>query len=164
MFVRMIFSELQNIFLPNLVWWCSIMSQNVKRKKIVCYLQGQGHSKGSYDQSMTLGLIIHHHKPECLVKKKKNWVTAFQVKTTVNAEIFIKFLCILYLLYHLSLGNQTSCADLRLIITEASTTNWVYTDSSTLTYSITHWWWWWEGFWISLFPKGNDEKNCSLWG
>ena len=35
MFVGMIPSELQNILLSNLVWWCTF----------VCYLQGQGHSK-----------------------------------------------------------------------------------------------------------------------
>ena len=46
-------------------------------------LEGQGHSEGLYDQNMTffyvfwtadslatkLGLMIHHHKPECLVKE-----------------------------------------------------------------------------------------------
>ena len=42
-----------------------------------------------------------------------------------------------YLLYHWSLGNQTKCADLLLLITKRSTTRWAYTDSSTLTYSIT---------------------------
>ena len=32
MFVGMIFSESQNILLPNLVWWCSIISQSVMQK------------------------------------------------------------------------------------------------------------------------------------
>ena len=41
------------------------------------------------------------------------------------------------LLYHWSLGNQTRCADLLLIVTKPSTTKWAYTDSSTLTYSIS---------------------------
>ena len=53
-----------------------------------CYLQGQSHSKGSYDQNMTLstilsevlicpflatklGLMLHHQKPECPMKT--NW-------------------------------------------------------------------------------------------
>ena len=48
-------------------------------KRLVCYFQGQGHSKGSYDQNMTittvsyellillLVLIVHYHKPECLM-------------------------------------------------------------------------------------------------
>ena len=31
------------------------MSQSVMgKKKIVCYLQGQGHSEGSYDQNVSL--------------------------------------------------------------------------------------------------------------
>ena len=33
MFVQMIFSELLNLLLPNLVWWCIIMSQIVSQKK-----------------------------------------------------------------------------------------------------------------------------------
>ena len=58
MFVQIIFSEPQNILLPNLVWWCSIMSQSVMwGKKIVFYLQGQGHIKCSYDQNMTLSTV-----------------------------------------------------------------------------------------------------------
>ena len=32
----MIFSESQNILLPSLVWWCSIISKSVIWKKIVC--------------------------------------------------------------------------------------------------------------------------------
>ena len=46
-------------------------------------------------------------------------------------------------MYHLScaplisLGNQTRCADLLIIITKASTTKWPYFDSITLIYSIT---------------------------
>ena len=39
-----------------------------------CYLQGQGHSKGSYDKNMTLSnmlsVMTHHQKPECPLKKK----------------------------------------------------------------------------------------------
>ena len=53
-------------------------------KRFICCPQCQDHSKGSYDQNMTvstissellilkkkkLGLKINHHKPECLVKK-----------------------------------------------------------------------------------------------
>ena len=53
-------------------------------KRLVCYFQGQGHSQGSYDQNMTvstisselllhlltkLGLIVHFHKPDCLIEK-----------------------------------------------------------------------------------------------
>ena len=57
--------------------------------KGVCYLQGQGHSEGSYDQNMTLGQMIHHHKPECLVGQKKRRITAFKVKITVKVQNFI---------------------------------------------------------------------------
>ena len=52
-------------------------------KKLVHYLQCQGHSDGSYNQNMTiftisskvlvhatkLDLIVQHYKPECLVEK-----------------------------------------------------------------------------------------------
>ena len=40
-------------------------------------------------------------------------------------------------LYNWSLCNQTRCADVLLTITKPSTRKWVYTDSSTSTYSIT---------------------------
>ena len=56
---RMISSEPQNILLPNLVWWCIIMSQSfLYGKEFVCYLQGQGHSKGSCDKNMTLSVLF----------------------------------------------------------------------------------------------------------
>ena len=61
MFVRMIFLESQNILLPNLVWWCSIMSLSVMQKASFFsfyHLQGQGYSKSSYDQNMTLSAIF----------------------------------------------------------------------------------------------------------
>ena len=49
---------MQNILLLNVVCWSSIMSPSVMwRKKIVCSLHGQGHSKGLCDQSMTLSTI-----------------------------------------------------------------------------------------------------------
>ena len=70
MFVRMISSEPQNILLPNLVWWCSIMSQSVMWGKIVYFLQGQGHSEALMIK-VTLGLMICHHKPVSCEKKKK---------------------------------------------------------------------------------------------
>ena len=70
-------------------------------EKVVHCVQCQGHSKGLYNQNMTisvvsskllvslqpkLGLIVQHHKPECPVEK---W-----------DQTFIESLCILYLLYH----------------------------------------------------------------
>ena len=68
MCVWVICSELQNILLLNLVWWCSIMKQSVMQKTIVCCLQGQGHSIGSYNQIMTLSTI----SCELLILKQLN--------------------------------------------------------------------------------------------
>ena len=96
MFVRMIFSELQNIFLPNLVWWCSIMSQNVKRKKIVCYLQGQGNSKGSCDLNLTpFYYIFWTWQPSLvwwyIIKSQsvlwKNWVTVSRWRAKMSVFV-----------------------------------------------------------------------------
>ena len=92
MFVRMIRCEPQNILLPNLV----MMTQHHEPESCghfssCCYLLGQDHGKGLYDQNMTVdslatkfGLMIHHHKPGCLVKT--NWITAFRVKATVKGQ------------------------------------------------------------------------------
>ena len=55
----------------------------------------------------------------------------------MKVQNFVESLCILYLLYHCSLGNQSRCADLLLLITKPSTAKWAYTDSSTLSYTIT---------------------------
>ena len=76
MCVRILSSETQNILLPNLVWWCSIMSQchaegkkKKKKNKTVRCLQGQGHSKGSYDQNMSLSTI----SSELLILGNQTW-------------------------------------------------------------------------------------------
>ena len=47
-FVQTISYKLLNLSPPNLVWWCIIMSQIVFQKRLVCCLQGQYHSKGSF--------------------------------------------------------------------------------------------------------------------
>ena len=52
----MIFSKPPNILLPNLVLWCLTVSWSAC-KKIGLLFQGQGHSKGSYDQNMTVSFI-----------------------------------------------------------------------------------------------------------
>ena len=65
----------------------------------------------------------------------KKWIVKIKVK--VKVKIFIVSLCILYFLYHWSLGNQTRCVDVLFLINKPSTTNWAYTDSNTLTYSVT---------------------------
>ena len=72
-------------------------------KRLICYFQGQGHCKSSYDQNMTistvsfetadpfatkLGLIVHYHKPECHVKKKPS-ISAFKVKMRVKDQMSV---------------------------------------------------------------------------
>ena len=52
------------------------------QKRLVCYFEGQGHNKGSYDKNMTvsitlsellihllLGFIVPYHKLECVMEK-----------------------------------------------------------------------------------------------
>ena len=83
----MIFSESQNILLPNLVWWCSIMSQSVMQFFCLLLLSSssrsqQGFIRSKYDSfryifwtvnslATKLGLMIHYHKPEWPVKKNE---------------------------------------------------------------------------------------------
>ena len=50
---------------------------------------------------------------------------------------------------------QSRCTDFLLIITEQSTTKWAYTDSSTLTYTITR-----DTKWVGV---GCTRLSCSLW-
>ena len=50
-------AQLLLFFLPNLVWWCIIMRQCVMQKKMVHCLNCQGHSKGIYNQNMTIFAI-----------------------------------------------------------------------------------------------------------
>ena len=38
------------VLLPNLIWWCIFMSQIFFSKRLLCCLQDQGHSEGSYNQ------------------------------------------------------------------------------------------------------------------
>ena len=45
MFVQMISSETWNILLPNLLWWCSIISQSVLWQKLNYCNKSEGHSK-----------------------------------------------------------------------------------------------------------------------
>ena len=83
-FVWMISSEPQNILLPNLIWCFSIMSQSVmQKKKLFAVFKVKRSQWGliwwkydsfycifwTFDSSATkLGLMMHHHKLECLVK------------------------------------------------------------------------------------------------
>ena len=60
-----------------------------------CYLQGQGHSEGFYDQNMTLSTIFSEllipWQPNLVwwyirVSYEKNWITAFRVKVTMKGQ------------------------------------------------------------------------------
>ena len=63
-----------------------------------CYLQGRGHSKGSYDQNMTLSTILSElsvswqpnlvddTSSEARVSNEKNWITAFRAKVTATGQ------------------------------------------------------------------------------
>ena len=82
-FVQIISSELQNILSPNLVWWCSTMSQSVMPKTLLAIFKVKVTARlhmtkvwlyllylqNCWFSATKLGLIIHHHKPECLMKK-----------------------------------------------------------------------------------------------
>ena len=55
-------SKPSNILLPNLVlWWCHELECHAER--LVCYFQGQGHSKGWYGQNMTVYYIFRTADP-----------------------------------------------------------------------------------------------------
>ena len=85
MFIWMIFLESLNILLPNLVWWCSIMSQSVMQNffcvcavfKVRVTVRAHVIKKDSFyyifwtvdSLAAKLSLMIHHHKLECPVKK-----------------------------------------------------------------------------------------------
>ena len=65
----------------------------------------------------------------------KNWIVVLKVKVSGEDQNFTESLCI-YLLYLRSLGNQTRCADLLLLIIKPNTTKRAFAESRTLTYSI----------------------------
>ena len=54
--------------------------------------------------AIKLSLMIHHHKPDCPVKK---WITAFTVKVTARAYTIKIWLFLLYLLTLWSVCSQT---------------------------------------------------------
>ena len=88
-------------------------------KKIVHYLQCQGHSEGSYNQNMTifynifktavlfatkLGLIVQHHKLECPVEK---WDYCVQGQGHSESSKYSDCLPRQYLLIHRTFCCQT---------------------------------------------------------
>ena len=79
---QMISSESLNLFLPNLVWWCIIMSQIVFQKDWFAIFKVKVTVKDhiikiwlsavfwAADPFATkLGLVAHYHKLDCLVKR-----------------------------------------------------------------------------------------------
>ena len=76
-----------------------------------CYLQGQGHSEGSYDENMilsiilsellTLWLIVYHQQPESSVKKIE------LLHSTSRSQWRVKML--IYLSRQYLLNHQTFC-------------------------------------------------------
>ena len=84
----------------------------------------------------------------------------FFFKVTEKVQNFIESVCILYLLYHRSLGNQSRCADLLvLLITKPSTPKWACTDSGTLTHSITRHT---TGRWEGGYFAAQGDKPCNI--
>ena len=82
------------------IWHCdaALCARVSCGKKLVCYVQGQGHSKGSCDQNMTISIV----SSELLIPWQPNmvwwyiiisqsvlwkkWMTAFKVKVRVNGQ------------------------------------------------------------------------------
>ena len=121
----MIYSESLNLLLRNLVWWCIIIIARLSSKRLVCCHQGQGHSEGSYNQNTTfkyviwtadpfaakLGLMAHHHKVDCLVRRLDCSVV---VKVTVTEKVqnasecsSEQYLLSCYLVWWCSIMGQT---------------------------------------------------------
>ena len=97
MFIWMISSELLNILLPILVWWCSTMSQNVmqKEKSLLFSASQQGLIWSKYDSffyifstvdslAMELCLMIHRHKPCVLWKTLDYCIDGHNEGSNVN--------------------------------------------------------------------------------
>ena len=96
-FVQMISSKPPNIFEPNLVLWCVILSLSVMEKDRFACFQGHGHSNGSYDQNV----IVSTMSSELLILLEvllpnlvwwyiiisqsvlwRNWIVVVKVKVT----------------------------------------------------------------------------------
>ena len=118
-----------------------------RARRLVCCLQVRGHNGGSFNQiwlSTIFAELLIFLEPN-LIRLRiiiswsvlcKNKIVVFKVKITVKVQNFIESLCVLYPLYHWSLGNQRRCADLIFLVTKPSTAKWAHTDCSTLTYTI----------------------------
>ena len=74
-----------------------LRSWRVMQKNIVCHLQGQGHSEGSYDQTMTVStissklILLQPHLVSWYIILnwgilRKKWIAVFKVKVTVKVR------------------------------------------------------------------------------
>ena len=78
MFAQMISSKPPNILFPNLVWWCIFMSRSVMQKDWLAMFMVKVTARAhminwTADPFATkLGLMVHYHKPMCLMKKLEN--------------------------------------------------------------------------------------------
>ena len=93
-------------------------------ERMACCLQGQGHSYGWYNQSMTfsyiiwtadpfattLGFMVHHHKVDCLVKRL-DCSAVVKVKTTEKVKNSSECSSGQYLLSCWTVCNQTWYGD-----------------------------------------------------
>ena len=72
-----------------------------------CYLQGQGHSVGSYYRfyyafstgdpfATKLSLMGHHHKPDCLVKRPQ--IALFRDRFIMRVQQVTEYWSVLYFL------------------------------------------------------------------
>ena len=117
-----------------------------RARRLFFCLRSRGHSQGSYNQiwlflpylqtadlfATKFKWMVHYHKLECLYK---GWII-FKVKISIKVQNLIESLCILYLLYHWSLGNETRCADSLLLKTKPSTSGHILTVALWLTGSL----------------------------
>ena len=82
-FIQMTFSKPPNILLPNWVLWCIIMGWSVMQKKLFVMFKVKVTAAAlmikiwqfllyllnCWSFSTKRGLMVHYHKPECLMKK-----------------------------------------------------------------------------------------------
>ena len=103
----------------------------------MCYFLGQGHSKGSYDQNMTVSTIsselltswqpnlvpkIHHYEPECFLEKKGLLHSRSRSLWLVKMSMFVQMIsskCLNVLLLNLVLWciimSQSACRKIGLL-------------------------------------------------
>ena len=124
MFAQMIFSESLNLLLPNLVWWCIIISQIVFQTdwfaifKVKVTVEDNIIKIWLFDVlsellirlQLNFFLMLHHHKVDCPVKRLDCSVVV-QLKVTGKVQNFIECSFGLYLLSCWTFCNQTWYGD-----------------------------------------------------